>query len=368
MTNKPLMSPLLGLVGWALALTALPAPLEAREGVEAQEGAPSPETPAEGDPGEDSGEPEDAAVDGEAGEIVPSEVPDLARLRELLTQRYPGRDDVRRSWQDIARILIEYQASHTEAADLSEAAFLLGEIYVVGGRGDTAKSEWRRLSEKAERAADRARALFLLSSEAFVSGDLRGSLLPLQKLRRQYPDQERWQRASERLWGYFEILRKKKLPDFRAQFRAGDKTRKISEQSLRGKVTLLYFWRSTSPKHDQLEEKLSRSPVHSVPAILDANPILRKRVEVLGVNLDKDSRRFERALALWRIVWPQLHTGEGFETPLVKRLGVPRCPAWMVIGPDLDIAYYGFEVDQFYAHGSAQLESLRASLEKKKRK
>jgi hypothetical protein len=157
------------------------------------------------------------------------------------------------------------------------------------------------------------------------------------------------------------------MPAFSETFRVGDTVSTHSLQSCRGKVLLLYFWRASTPGLAAFVETVARDPKASLDQAVKDYPVLEGEIVLLGVNVDRDARAFEDAVARWHVPWPQHHDGKGFETPLAELLAIPRTPHWVAVDPAGRIWYLGADVEQFYAHASELMRRHRIALEKGER-
>lgn len=83
----------------------------------------------------------------------------------------------------------------------------------------------------------------------------------------------------------------------------------VSSKALHGHITALYFWQTDSPtSHDQITQ------------LNKLNSQYRKRgVELIGVGMDSDIKKFRDFVNKNKIVWPQIH-GPSQKSPLSPAL------------------------------------------------
>jgi peroxiredoxin len=91
----------------------------------------------------------------------------------------------------------------------------------------------------------------------------------------------------------------------------------------RGKVVLVMFFASWSPPAVQavinLQKTLPELPVD--------------QVQIVGVSLDKNREPLERLATEQKIEWPIICDGKGWESPLVRSLGINSLPTtWLLDG------------------------------------
>ena len=89
----------------------------------------------------------------------------------------------------------------------------------------------------------------------------------------------------------------------------------------RGKIVLLVFFAVWSPPSIEALDKIQRA----------AADLPRDRVQLLGVSLDTKPDRLSALLSEKKITWPVACDGKGWESPLVRTLGVNALPtAWII--------------------------------------
>ena len=89
----------------------------------------------------------------------------------------------------------------------------------------------------------------------------------------------------------------------------------------RGKVVLLVFFAVWSPPSIEALDKIQRA----------APDLPRDRVQLLGVSLDTKPERLAALVGEKKITWPVACDGKGWESPLVRTLGVNALPtAWLL--------------------------------------
>jgi len=89
----------------------------------------------------------------------------------------------------------------------------------------------------------------------------------------------------------------------------------------RGKVVLVMFFASWSPPAVEAVIKLQKS-LPELPS---------DQVQILGVSLDKNREPLERLVSEFKIQWPVICDGKGWESPLVRSLGINSLPtAWLL--------------------------------------
>ena len=91
-----------------------------------------------------------------------------------------------------------------------------------------------------------------------------------------------------------------------------DGTKLRLPRDLLGKVTVLHFW------------SIRSRDIPFMRAFYDQYH--DRGLEVIGINVDRNTREVESFVRQQGLSWPQVSTGKGFDDPLLKRLGVPRCP------------------------------------------
>lgn len=95
----------------------------------------------------------------------------------------------------------------------------------------------------------------------------------------------------------------------------------VDLKAYRGKLVLICFFAQWSPPSMKVLPKVEA-------ALQD---IGREKVQVLGISLDKDPKTTSRVLKDLRIKWPVSLQASGWESPLVRSLGINALPTlWLV--------------------------------------
>ncbi len=137
---------------------------------------------------------------------------------------------------------------------------------------------------------------------------------------------------------YFEILRTKTAPDAAGEFSLpGQPVRRWSAKEKNDGYVILHFWSSEGPGE-------KRQPADLPPLAARIEKAKKKKVEILGVNLDAAREPFEAAVKEWKTLWPQHHDGMGFAGPLARGFGIPRTPHYAVFDPTGAVMYLGGSV------------------------
>jgi tetratricopeptide (TPR) repeat protein len=294
----------------------------------------------------------------------PSEAPagsgDFAEYVENLRKQYPDAPRVLSAPASLARDLEAFAARRASPNESAAARFLAAEVRLLARDLPGARKVWQEVVDAAPPPQDRARALFLLGESYFLRGEFRTALRHLVQVPELAPDSE-WGRAAERMSRYARLQRPgQSVPEFTVTFQAGPREWTCRSTDLKGKVTLFYFWRASSPGLEAFEKTLAAD----LPKALAEYPVLQGRVDVFGVNLDSRRDDFEGALERLRVTWPQHHDGKGFRTPLAEVFAVPRSPHWLVVDRNGKIAYLGGDSEAFFAKATAALVDLRKSFER----
>jgi len=98
----------------------------------------------------------------------------------------------------------------------------------------------------------------------------------------------------------------------------------VNPKALKGHMAIFYFWRTDSPTCREQITLLNK-----------LNSQYRKRgVELIGIALDDDIKKFRASLNKLKIVWPQIHDPSQ-KTPLANALfkGTVNVPAVILIDP-----------------------------------
>ncbi|MBN1442970.1 MAG: hypothetical protein JXA90_09680 [Planctomycetes bacterium] len=298
----------------------------------------------------------------------------MAKLSGL----YPDRDAVLESHARIRAQLVEFAAAHPLAPEAGPARALAAEAALVAGDAAGARNLWAQLAQAGPRDSDRARGLYLLGEHYFLGlldavGLRRLSPAAREKRRldlsascerylsalvRDYPEDPRAP-AARRCLAYLGRLRSAAAPAFEARLRRGDEEVVHSLETLGGKVAILYFWRARSA--GVFEDQ--RALLDGLRKDLADYPVLEGRVEVLGILLDRDPAPLREAVERWEIPWPQLHDGQGFDTPLARLFAIPSAPHYAVIDADGRQVYLGVLRDEFLPAAAGALKALRLRLE-----
>ena len=194
------------------------------------------------------------------------------------------------------------------AADRAQASFAIGLGYFLRERFDIAERYWRNLPELA-------------------------------------PDSP-WTARAARFRPYLEMVRGGEVPPIEAEFTPpGGAAAAVHRDGWKDRTVLLFFWSADSlPGTIDLVEKFDGEKVirNRLDDLLRRTRGRANRVEeVLGVNLDADRKVFEEAVGRWMLPWPQHHDGLVFGGPVVRTLGIPRLPHFVLIGPDGRARYVG---------------------------
>jgi hypothetical protein len=290
---------------------------------------------------------------------------EYARLLEELRSEFPDRDSAQEGSKQVAARLQEFIDRHPGAPESGQARALAGEVMLLGGDREGARRIWEELARQGPSDEDRARGLYLLGDYYYLrdaaTSKRRARYLQIaygyfRALRDHFPD-SRWMVAARRPLRYLDLIKEKTLPAFEATFRQGEKELEVSQESLRGKLVLMDFWRAKTRNQRDFEQTLQEG----LAAALREYPELDGRVQVLGVNLDRDRGTFEAAVKEWRLSWPQHHDGKGFDSPLVSLFGIPRLPHWAVVDPEGKILYLGADRQRFFEVATAALRRLRGA-------
>jgi len=211
------------------------------------------------------------------------------------------------------------------------------------------------------------KALFLLGDDAFFRGRLLqrvrtpgdSAVEYWRRLVQEYPTSE-WARVVQRPLRYLTLRESGDTPGFRQRFRRPDGSSAIlTPADLRGRLVVLNFWSSSLQGQQEFEEGLARDVLESVKEF----PVLRGRVEILGVNLDANEESFQKAVKEWKIPWPQAWSKNRFDAPLPTAFAIPRLPHWAVIDPEGGLVYLGGNRKSFYKEVTRALRAHRVKLE-----
>lgn len=305
------------------------------------------------------------AADGEDGAAPVAEA--FERLVAKLQEQYPDRDSVQQSYRDVEALLGEFIQANPASKKLAEARALCAEVLLLGGDRVGAVKHWTLMSVNSEDPEGQARGLYLLAADCFLRDETDKAQRHFSRLTGVFP-RSAWATRSKSSMRYLAIQTSRSMPAFEVTVKRGGKKAKLNPTNLAGKVTLVHFWRSDTANHGAFIETLGRNPDSSLEQAFKEYPVLRGKVVIFGVNLDTERKIFEAARDRWKIPWPQVHDGKGFETPLARTLGIPRSPHWLVLGPAGRVWYLGADLDKFYAYASEALKRHRIALEKKKKK
>ena len=298
-------------------------------------------------------------------DVTEAEGGSYAQLVASLEKEYPDRDSIQQSYQAVAERLREFIQSNSASPKLAQARSLCAEVLMLGGDRSGAIFQWKAMAADSSNPVGQAQGLYLLASDSFLRDESDRAREYFARLVDGFPSSD-WAAKAKGPLRYLALLTSRDMPAFEVVVRKGGKKAKLNLINLAGKVTLVHFWRSDTAKHGQFIETLGRNPESSLEQAVRKYPVLKGKVMIFGVNLDTDKGAFETARDRWRIPWAQLHDGKGFSSPLVKTLGIPRAPHWLVLGPRGRIWYLGADLDKFYAYASEALKRHRVALEKKK--
>ena len=298
-------------------------------------------------------------------DVTEAEGGSYAQLVASLEKEYPDRDSIQQSYQAVAERLREFIQSNSTSPKLAQARSLCAEVLMLGGDRSGAIFQWKAMAADSSNPVGQAQGLYLLASDSFLRDESDRAREYFARLVDGFPSSD-WAAKAKGPLRYLALLTSRDMPAFEVVVRKGGKKAKLNLINLAGKVTLVHFWRADTAKHGQFIETLGRNPESSLEQAIRKYPVLKGKVMIFGVNLDTDKGAFETARDRWKIPWAQLHDGKGFSSPLVKTLGIPRAPHWLVLGPRGRIWYLGADLDKFYAYASEALKRHRVALEKKK--
>ena len=305
------------------------------------------------------------AADGEDGAAPVADAFEL--LAAKLQKQYPDRDSVQQAYREVEARLQEFIQANPASKKLAEARALCAEVLLLGGDRAGAVKHWTLMSVNSEDPEGQARGLYLLAADCFLRDETDKAQRHFSRLTGVFPKSD-WSARAKSSMRYLAIQDSRSMPAFEVTVKRGGKKAKLNPTNLAGKVTLVHFWRSDTANHGAFIETLGRNPDSSLEQAVKEYPVLRGKVGIFGVNLDTERKIFEAARDRWKIPWPQVHDGKGFETPLARTLGIPRSPHWLVLGPAGRVWYLGADLDKFYAYASEALKRHRIALEKKKKK
>lgn len=286
------------------------------------------------------------------------------RLVDALEKEYPDRDSIQQAYRVVSERLKKFIQLNPAASELAEARSLCAEVLIIGGDRSGAIFQWKAMAADSKDPDGQARGLYLLATDYFLREEGDRAEEYFSRLVDGFPGTD-WAKKAKDPLRYLALLSSRDMPAFEVVVKKGGKRAKLNLINLAGKVTLVHFWRSDTAKHGEFIETLGRNPESSLEQAIRKYPVLKGRVVIFGVNLDTDKASFEAARERWKIPWAQLHDGKGFSSPLVKTLGIPRAPHWLVLGPRGRIWYLGPDLDKFYAYASEALKRHRIALEKK---
>ncbi len=147
-----------------------------------------------------------------------------------------------------------------------------------------------------------------------------------------------WIAVVARYRPYFEVLRTKTAPDAAGEFSLrGQPVRRWSAKEKTDGYVVLHFWSAAGPGEKS-------QPADLPPLAVRIEKAKKKKVEVLGVNLDEAREPFEAAVRDWKARWPQHRDGKGFVGPLPAAFGIPRTPHYAVFDPTGAVIYLGGSV------------------------
>ena len=284
-----------------------------------------------------------------------------------LQKQYPDRDSVQQSYREVAARLEEFIKANQASEKLAEARSLCAEVLLIGGDRAGAVRHWTSMSVNADDPEGQARGLYLLAADCFLRDETEKAQRHFSRLTGVFPKSD-WAVRAKSSMRYLALKESRNMPAFEVTVKRGGKKAKLNLSNLAGKVTLVHFWRSDTANHGAFIETLGRNPDSSLEQAIKKYPVLRGKVVIFGVNLDKEKKLFEEARERWNIPWAQVHDGKGFETPFAKTLGIPRSPHWLVLGPAGRVWYLGPDLNKFYSYASEALKRHRIALEKKKKK
>lgn len=307
-----------------------------------------------------------APAQGEKAPPDPDPAQEYGVLLEELRRAYPDRDSMELNFQKAADMLKAFIQKHPTTPEAAQARALAGEVLLLGGDNAAARRHWEALARFGPGDEDRARGLYLLGDHYFLRDSqnaarqekyLNAAHAYFRALEERFPE-TRWAQAARKPLRYLGILRQKALPSFEASFHVENKQIQVTSASLRGKLLILVFWRSNTQGQGGFEATLARD----LASTLDKYPELQGRVEVLGVNLDRDRAAFETAVARWGILWPQNHDGKGFQSSLAELVGIPRVPHLAVVSPEGELLYLGADTKVFFARATQALRECRKAV------
>jgi hypothetical protein len=243
-----------------------------------------------------------------------------------------------------ARILDD--GKRGDAAALSKAQLTAARVLEAAGDEAAARSLRKTVLSESREPDSRAEAAFVLGFAAFLRErpDLAAGYWKY--LPRLAPDSP-WTRRAERFRPYLEIVpgvdpktgeaRPRPLPPLEGRFSLpGGPETTIRLEDLRGRYTVLHFWSSA-----QGRDAIARDVERAGKLLSSFRSRSGLDVRALGVNLDADKEPFEAAMREARISWPQHRDGAGFEGPLVRALGIPCLPRFLLIDPEVRSCHVG---------------------------
>ncbi|HVR74388.1 MAG TPA: thioredoxin-like domain-containing protein [Planctomycetota bacterium] len=317
----------------------------------------------------------------------------LDQVIEGLRGQFPDRRSVMTHSGEITQRLLLAAGESASEEDAGRARLLAAEVLSLAGAGAEARRLVGQVAASDGAGDAQARALYLLGEALFLreryvarrqrgAGEGRGeeaprgagaesALGPWSLLAEKYPQSE-WAQSVARPLRYLRILEALPVPggdgspsgapvlepfsSFRETFRRpASAAFEVEARDLRGKVVLLLFWTASTRGEADFEKQLSRD----LKTTLVELPELSGRVEILGVNLDRQMKDFEAAVTEWGIEWPQHHDGLGFRTPLAELFAVPRSPHRALLGPDGRLVYLGSDDQKTFQALNTELRRLR---------
>jgi hypothetical protein len=212
------------------------------------------------------------------------------------------------------------------------------------GRSADARKLWVKAATSAAPASVRAKAFFDIGMHYFLRQRYTDAWKNYWRhLPTIAPDSE-WTRRTERFAPFLELVFRGTVPEFEGTF--GD-LGSVTSDDLRGKWVILQFWSTTAPGSFYSGERMN-----AIKARLSGSG---HEVTILGINVDTDTAAFAKALIDWEFDfdrrdgqgtrrvplfdWPQHHDGLGFESPIVRRFGIPRAPMEILLGPEGELLH-----------------------------
>jgi tetratricopeptide (TPR) repeat protein len=268
---------------------------------------------------------------------------DLAALRSEFPGRFQASYQGLRISERLGKLA---DASPGDPAE-GEARRLAAGALEDAGEPALAQEAWKKATQ-AGSAADRAQASFAIGLGYFFKERYDITERYWRNLPDLAPDSP-WTARAARFRPYMDMVRGGEVPPFEAEFAPpGGPAAAVHRDGLKDRTVILFFWSVDSLAGTvDLVEKFDGQKV--IRNRLD--DLLRRTgtrsniaVEVLGVNMDTDRKKFEEAVGRWKLPWPQHHDGLAFGGPLVRTLGIPRLPHFVLMGPDGRSRYAGSRI------------------------